>query len=255
MPAHELADDRVRIAERRALAHEVLGEVGGRGDVGVGRRLHAVGHERRGGDHPGERGDGEVDLVDRVEQTLLVLLQVAVVRQRQALERGEQAGEVADQAPGLAAGQLGDVGVLLLRQHRRAGGERVVEHGEAELLGRPQHPLLADPREVHAHEREIEQRLGHEVAVAHRVERVVEHLREAEIGGVAGRVDRERGTRQRTGAERRHVEPVDGREQAVDVAGERPPVGHQVVREQDRLRALEVGVARAGRRRRPRSPA
>ena len=37
------------------------------------------------------RGEGEAHLVDRVEQRLLVLLQVAVVRERQALQRGEEA--------------------------------------------------------------------------------------------------------------------------------------------------------------------
>ena len=69
---------------------------------------------------------------------LLVLLQVAVVRERQALERREDADEVADQPTGLAAGQLGDVGVLLLRHDRRPGRVGVVERRPAELLRGPQ---------------------------------------------------------------------------------------------------------------------
>ncbi len=63
------------------------------------------------------------------------------------LEGGEERSEVADQPAALAAGEFGDVGVLLLGQHRRAGGVGVVESGEPELLRRPQHPFLADAAE------------------------------------------------------------------------------------------------------------
>ena len=185
----------------------------------------------------------ERDLVDRVEQRLLVLLEVAVVGERQALQRRQQAGEVADEAARLAAGELGDVGVLLLRHHRRPRGVGVVEPGEAELLARPQHPLLAEAGEVDADQGEVEQRLGDEVAIADRVERVGEHVGEAERRRRRRRVDRQRRARQRAGAERRHVEALDGGDEAVDVAGERPAVGEQVVGEQHRLGPLHVGVA------------
>ena len=53
----------------------------------VGRRLHPFGHERGRGDHARQRAEGQADLVDGVEQRLLVLLQVAVVGERQALQR------------------------------------------------------------------------------------------------------------------------------------------------------------------------
>jgi hypothetical protein len=86
---------------------------------------------------------------DRVEDRLLVLLQVAVVGHRQALDQRQQAHQVADDAARLAAHQLGDVGVALLGHDRRAGGERVTDPGEAQLRGGPQHDLLPQPRQVH----------------------------------------------------------------------------------------------------------
>ena len=46
----------------------------------------------------------KVELRDGIHDGFLVLLQVAVVRQRQPLERGQQSGQIADQAAGLAAG-------------------------------------------------------------------------------------------------------------------------------------------------------
>ena len=88
---HVRTDDGVGLAERHARPDEELGEVGGRRRLLVGGGLHRLGHERRRGDHPGQRGDRERDLLDRVEQRLLVLLQVAVVGERQALQRREQA--------------------------------------------------------------------------------------------------------------------------------------------------------------------
>ena len=119
---------------------------------------------------------------------------------------------------------------------------------------RPQHDLLAEARQVHLGERGDEQRLGHEVAVGHRVERVVEAAREPEVGGGAVGVERQARAGERARAERRHVGAVDRVAPAVDVAGERPEVREEVVREQHRLGALqvrvpgEVDVVRPGRR-------
>ena len=89
-----------------------------------------------------------------------------------------------------------------------------------------------------------EQRFGDEVAVGDRVERVLERVRELELVGDEVRIERQARSRERAGAQRRHV----GAEQAVaptiDVTRERPEVREQVVRQQHRLRALQVRVAR-----------
>ena len=101
---------------------------------------------------------------DRVEDRLLVLLQVAVVGQREPLERGHQPGQVADQPAGLAARELGDVGVLLLRHDARPGRPRVVQRREVELPGRPEDDLLGEAGEVDADLGGDEGELGDEVA-------------------------------------------------------------------------------------------
>ena len=67
--------------------------------------------------------------------------------------------------------------------------------------------------------------------------------REAERGGGGGGVDRQRRPGQRAGAERRDVEALDGGDEPIDVAGERPAVGQQVVGQQHRLGPLHVRVA------------
>ena len=210
----------------------------------VGGGLHAGGVEGRRRQQTAQRLEGAVDLVEGVEQRLLVLLEVAVVGEREALQRGQEAGEVADDTAGLAAGELGDVGVLLLRHHRRPRRPGVVEAHEPELVGRPQAHLLADAREVDGEQRDVEERLGDEVAVADGVEAVLEGGVEAEVVRRRRGVERQRRTGEGAGAERRDVEAAPGVEQAVDVAPERPAVRQQVVGQQHRLRPLQVRVAR-----------
>ena len=126
--AHERADDLVRLAERHAALDEGVGDVGGE-EQAVGRRRHARRSRSaargsiaaRTSRQLAQRGGG-------VEEQRLVLLEVAVVGERQALQRGEQRDQRADRRGRSAAHQLGHVGVLLLRHHRAAGGEGVGQH-------------------------------------------------------------------------------------------------------------------------------
>src|SRR3546814_7338151 len=79
-----------------------------------------------------------------------------------------------------------------------ARGVAVVEAGEAELVARPEHDLLADARQVDAEQGEREERLGDEVSVGDGVEAVLEAAGEAEVGGAAVGVERDRRARQRS---------------------------------------------------------
>ena len=102
--AHARTGDLVRDAEGHALAHEPLGDVGRerealRGASDSSRSVSKVSVL----DHAGERRQQHLEGVDRVEHRLLVLLEVAVVGERQSLERRQQAGEVTDETTRLAA--------------------------------------------------------------------------------------------------------------------------------------------------------
>ena len=123
---------------------------------------------------------------------------------------------------------------------------------------RPQHDLLAEPREVHLTQRRDEQRLGDEVAVRHRVERVVEargrtRASVATLSGSSGRLEPASAPAPSgdTSARAKRVAPP------VDVARERPEVREEVMGEQHRLGALQMRVTgeRCVARRRPRGRA
>ena len=140
---HQAPDGLVGAAEGPPELDQVVGQVGRGEGAARHRRGHAVAAEVGRGDHPGHRRQEQVDRVDGVEEVGLVLLQVLVVGERQAVEDAEQPGEVRRQARRLRAGQLGGVRVLLLGQHRRARGEGVVELDEAVLVAGPEDDLGA----------------------------------------------------------------------------------------------------------------
>ena len=169
---HPRRHPRVRLAEGHALAHQLLGQVGGDGAAVAGGRRHPLAVEAQPAHAHRQRRQRPGQVVDLVEAGPLVLLQVAVVGQRQPLEGGQQPGQPPDRGARLAPHQLRRVRVLLLRHHRAAGGGAVVQLGEAVLGRRPQHQLLADPRQVHHRQCRCVAEPGQVVAVGHRIQRV-----------------------------------------------------------------------------------
>ena len=97
---------------------------------------------------------------------------------------------------------------------------------------------------MHAEQGEVEERLRDEIAIAHRVDGVLEPAGEAQVGRHTVGVERQRRACERARAERRHVEAAPSVEQAVDVARQRPRVGEQMMGERHRLGPLHVRVAR-----------
>ena len=131
------ADLLVRLAEGNPGTDELFRGIGGQ--------------ERRIGSCSGQSAAVEFEMLDQDRRRLqaiekvvgggekgdLVLLQVAVIGKRQALEHGSQ-GDEASQGPARPASQqLGDIGVFLLGHQTRAGRDLVGQDNEAELGGRP----------------------------------------------------------------------------------------------------------------------
>ena len=94
----------MRLAEGHAGQHQPIHQIGGE-QVGILHGLSAGAGVHLGvAQHGGEDVDRGAYGVHRVKEAFLVLLHVAVVGERQALEGGEQGNEVANYATGLAAG-------------------------------------------------------------------------------------------------------------------------------------------------------
>ncbi len=88
------------------------------------------------------------------------------------------------------------------------------------------------------------QRLGDEIAVADRVERIGRHPVEPEVGRRRRAVERVAGAGQGAGAEGADVQPTPGVGKAPAIALGHLDVGEQVMAEEDRLGGLGVGRTR-----------
>lgn len=199
-----------------------------------------------GTDHLGVHFEGEQDGVDAVEEGLFVFLEVAVVGEGEAFDGGEDGDEVAEEAAGFSASDLGDVGVLLLRHQGGAGGVGVGEGDEVELGGGPENEVFGEAGEVGADEGEVEEDLGEVVAVGDGVHGVGADAVEAELLGDGCAVEVDGGSGEGSGAEGADVEALASVGEAADVAGNHLDVGEEVVADGDGLAALKVGVAGDG---------
>ena len=238
----------MRLAEGDAEPHEVVGEIGGVRVALGGRKKRVLAVDRDPSDHRRQDAQAHRQLPHRIEERLLVFLQVLVVGHGQALHGDEQRDEVADLAAGLAAEELERVWVLLLRHERAAGGERVRQLDERGLARRVEDEVLGETREVDGAQRARRQRLDHEVAVADGVERVRGRRAETEVLRELLAVDRVRRACERPRPERRRAHALERIRETLGVAAEHLDIRQAPVREQDRLRALEVRVARERRR-------
>ena len=111
-------DDVVGGTERDAAQDQRIGERGRRRVALLGGGLHPrpVDHQRL--DQAGHHRQRRVERRDGREQRRLVLLEVALVGERQPLEQREHAGQRADDARCPSPDQLRGIGVLLVGHHR-----------------------------------------------------------------------------------------------------------------------------------------
>ena len=196
-----------------------------------------------GADHRRQHVERRQHGVDRVEERLFVFLKVLVVGERQPLGDGEHGDQVAIDAAGLAPRQLGDVRVLLLRHDRASGGEGVGELEEAELGRRPEDDLLRQPREMHRDHGS--RRRARRARSRGRRRRRGCSRRWRRSRGRTGRlaVDRVGHAGEGARAERHDVGPAIGVSRRSRSRSQHGDVGKQMMCQEDRLGALQVGVA------------
>src|SRR5437867_3607103 len=132
------------LAERDAAGDEVLREV--RGEVaGIrGRRLEAGLVEFECGRCGRQRVEAGEDMVHCIEDRGLVLLEIAVVREGQGLQRRKECDEVSNHSTRLPAGELRDVRVSLLRHEAAPRPELRPGTDEPDLYGGPVDDLLPE---------------------------------------------------------------------------------------------------------------
>ncbi len=208
---NEAAGDVMRLAERKfPPAHEPIGKIGGGGIARARGGLHAIEIGGKIANHPGHGGEAQRKRVQRIESAFLVFLQILQIGERQALHHDKEGVERANDPAGLGPDEFRRVGIALLRHDRRPGRKRIRQRGESELRRNPEHDLLGEAGKMNGAYRGGAQGFEHEIAIGHAVERI--RCRPVEPKRFRGHrpVDRERGSSQRRGAERRFIEAGAG---------------------------------------------
>ncbi len=148
----------VRLAERDALGHQIVRQLGGVGVAALGRRLGAIAIDIQIDQHQRRHVEAVVPGVEGIEQPLLVFLHVLVVGQRQRLQAHQHAQLGTDHPAGLATDQLQRIRVLLLRHQRRAGSDRIGKLHKARLAGVVEDEVFGKARQVgHGQRRHVHQ--------------------------------------------------------------------------------------------------
>ena len=111
----QVAHHGVCLAERQTALSQIIGNVGSGQVANAALARHGVLVDGPGRDHAGHNGQALHERMGGIERALLVLLQVLVIGQRQALHGHQQLHQVAVHATALATDEFGEVGVLLLR--------------------------------------------------------------------------------------------------------------------------------------------
>ena len=108
---------------------------------------HSLGHlihiHSHGENHITIYCQGELHSVDGIKEALLVLLQILVIGQGQALSGGQHRHQMTIDTTGLTAYQLGNIRVFLLGHHGRASRKGIIQLHKAKLSAAPQANLLA----------------------------------------------------------------------------------------------------------------
>ena len=144
--------------------------------------------------------------------------------------------------PGFAADQLQRIRVFLLRHQAGSGGEGVRKGDVAEFHGGIKDHGFGTAAQVHTeHRRPVEEVAG-KVPVGDRVQTVRRGNGEPQRFSQVKAVHRICSPGQRTASQRQGIRMLGDFGEALTVAVQRPEMAHPPVREQDRLRLLEMGV-------------
>ena len=180
-----------------------------------------------------------------VKQALLILLKIFVIGHGRTLHYGKQLHQVAIDPPHLAADQLCHVGIFLLGHDAAAGAEAVV-NGNVRKFGRiPPCKFLCPARQMHHGNGGIAEKFDAVVPVTYAVHGVFGGGDKAQQPGGFMPVDGQRSARQRAGAQRAVVHPLQCVLQPLNVPLEHLKISHEYKAEGQGLGMLQMGKADA----------
>ena len=234
----------MRITERQTFFDQIVSQIGCRGVALECCGAHCIRLHADTGSQIGKNTQRVDQCVHRVEQRFFVFLIVFVVRQRLAFHQGQQGDQMTIHATGFATRQLRYVRIFLLRHDRRAGTETVCHIDEANARTHPDNQLFRHTRNMRHDQRSCSTEFNREIAVRHRIQRVVAHRIKAQCGSNTFTVNRKGRASQRRCTQRQAVHAFAAIEQTFSIAAEHFHIRQHMMTESNRLRHLHMGEAR-----------
>ena len=242
--SNAFADNLMCLTEGQSLAYQIVSQVGGIGEILAHSLRHLVHINRHRQNHITINSQREFNGVDSVEEAFLILLQVLIIGQRQAFSRCQHSHQMTIHTACLATYQLGNIRVLLLRHHRRAGGKSIVQLHKAEFGAAPEADFLAQTAHMHHEGGSKGKEFNDIVTVAYCVHAVRINCAEVQLLRNHKTVDGERSACNRTGTQRHHVRAFPNAQQAAEVTLQHIEICQHMMRKGNRLRTLQMGITR-----------
>ena len=143
------ADDGMGFPEGQAFLGQVVGHIRRIGKVAFQDFPHVLAIDGHLVDHGGIDGQGELQIIDGIEDAFFIFLHVLVVGHGDALHHSQDTHEMAVEPACLAADEFADVGILLLGHDGRARAVGIVEFDELKFRRRPKNKFFGQTAQVH----------------------------------------------------------------------------------------------------------
>ena len=145
---------------------------------------------------------------------------------------------------GFAAGELGHVGIFLLRHNAGAGAKLIRELDKAKTRAHPQDQFFRQPRNVGHDQRGSSAEFDGEIPIGHRIQRILANGVESQFLGDELAINRIAGSGQSGGAQRQTVDPLAAIGQPANIPLQHLKIGHEVMAKRHRLCHLQMGETR-----------
>ena len=237
------------LAERHALASKGHRERGRHHAFDRSRLPHHRGIQGQSANHARSYRDRREDGIERIEDRLLVFLEILLIAHGHAGGQGEKPHHGAGGARGLAPDEFHRIRILLLGHQARPRRERLGQGEETVGQRRVVDQVLGQPGQVTLSLSKSEHELRREVTVGDRVKSVLGDRGEIESPGQGLALQRKRRARERARPEGQHIHSRPCIAEPLEVTNQRPGVGARPVPERDGLGFAGVRVAGHGKRR------
>ena len=231
------------LTERHPLLHQIVCQICSIGEILCHSPTHNILPHLHAPENSGINCQTELDGINGIKDTLLVLLQILVVSQWQALNSGQHSHEMAHNPTGFASYQLGYIRILLLRHHGRASAMSIIQLNKEELTGTPQNGFLTETGQMNHENGSRRQELHNIIPIRYSIQTVAIDSIKIQLLSHKRSVNWEGSTSQGTCSQRHNITALIYSPETVKIPLQHGEISHHMMGEKNRLGSLKMSIA------------